>query len=112
MKTISTKLICLSCYVQKSHTRWVYDQTHAQSSCRYELKNGLGVVGEFSWRVLEYLWTCVTGKLQSYSSQSTFTSIHRKTPLSFSIYSASRPRSRLQLEPQALNIPMINLRGE
>ncbi|KAF8805935.1 hypothetical protein BYT27DRAFT_7191771, partial [Phlegmacium glaucopus] len=24
----------------------------AQSSCRYELKNGLSVVGEFSWRVV------------------------------------------------------------
>ncbi|KAF8814072.1 hypothetical protein BYT27DRAFT_7180050, partial [Phlegmacium glaucopus] len=46
------------------------------------------------------LWACVTGKLRSYYSQPTFTSIHRKTRLSFSIYSASRPRSRLQ--PQAL----------
>ncbi|KAF8814178.1 hypothetical protein BYT27DRAFT_7179834 [Phlegmacium glaucopus] len=69
----------------------------AQSSCRYDLKNGLSVVGEFSWR---YLWACVTGKLRSYS-QPTFTSISRKTRLSsaFSVYSASRPRSRLQ--PQA-----------
>ncbi|KAF8797395.1 hypothetical protein BYT27DRAFT_7204644, partial [Phlegmacium glaucopus] len=41
------------------------------------------------------LWTCVTGKLRSYSSQPTFTSIRRKTrpfPLPFSVYSASRPR--------------------
>ncbi|KAF8810620.1 hypothetical protein BYT27DRAFT_7186121, partial [Phlegmacium glaucopus] len=53
----------------------------AQSSCRYELKNGLSVVGEFSWR----------GRFQR----------RRKAQLSsaFSVYSASRPRSRLQ--PQA-----------
>ncbi|KAF8811298.1 hypothetical protein BYT27DRAFT_7184773, partial [Phlegmacium glaucopus] len=75
----------------------------AQSSCRYELKNGLSVVGEFSWR---YLCTCVTGKLRSYSSQPTFTSIRRKTRLSsaFSVYSANRI--------PGLNKPMINLRGE
>ncbi|KAF8814930.1 hypothetical protein BYT27DRAFT_7205092 [Phlegmacium glaucopus] len=34
----------------------------AQSSCRYELKNGLSVVGEFSWRAR------VTGNLRSYCS--------------------------------------------
>ncbi|KAF8814940.1 hypothetical protein BYT27DRAFT_7205173 [Phlegmacium glaucopus] len=55
----------------------------AQSSCKYELKNGLSVIGDV-------LWTCITGKLRSYSSQPTFTSIHRKTPLSSSIYSTSR----------------------
>ncbi|KAF8810615.1 hypothetical protein BYT27DRAFT_7186071 [Phlegmacium glaucopus] len=47
--------------------------------------------------ILFYLWTCVTGKLRYYSSQPTFTSMRRKTRLSsaFSVYSASRPRSRL-----------------
>ncbi|KAF8814061.1 hypothetical protein BYT27DRAFT_7180186 [Phlegmacium glaucopus] len=45
--------------------------------------------------ILFYLWACITGKLRSYSSQPTFTSIRRKTRLSFaiSVYSASRPRS-------------------
>ncbi|KAF8814932.1 hypothetical protein BYT27DRAFT_7205138, partial [Phlegmacium glaucopus] len=83
----------------------------AKSSCRYELKNGLSVVGEFSWHLVNYIWTCITGKLRSYSSQPTFTSISRKTrpfPLPF--------RFILQVVQghacnPGLNKPM-NLRGD
>ncbi|KAF8814064.1 hypothetical protein BYT27DRAFT_7180211 [Phlegmacium glaucopus] len=99
LKTISNKLIWLSC---------------AQSSCRYELKNDLtdrSVYLACSTCNILFIWervvfSVVTGKLRSYSSQPTFTSICRRTRLSsaFSVYSARRI--------PGLNKPMINLRDE
>ncbi|KAF8800719.1 hypothetical protein BYT27DRAFT_7199349, partial [Phlegmacium glaucopus] len=91
----------------------------AQSSCRYEVKNGLSLVGEFSWRVvLVTSYLLITVGPASLASYNLILRSQRSPPFTvrpdrflflFGLFCKS---SKVTPATPGLNKPMVNLRGE